>query len=131
MVIYKFNYRDLREMPLEEMLEKSKTYNLDSLLSSNFQEIPNGSRGVYTLYSLTEKPLYTGKSENIRNRIKRHLKGQEKITEMYAPFITTVRVFYVDDEVRRQNLFSVERWFISQLKPYFNVTRVHHTANVT
>jgi excinuclease UvrABC nuclease subunit len=120
MEIHKFNYEDLRVMSMEEMFEKSSLYDSDELLDAGINAIPTNGRGVYILYSLTGKKLYVGKSENIRKRVRRHLKGEEKITREYIPFVSSVRVFYVTEEVGRQNLYSVERWFINQLKPTFN-----------
>lgn len=119
--MYKFNYEDLRLMPMEEMLNKSSVYEIFQLIDTKLSEIPISGRGVYVLYSLTGKALYVGKSECLRKRIRCHLKGQEKITENYIPFVGFVRTIYVSEEVGRHNLFSVERWFISQLKPEFNI----------
>jgi excinuclease UvrABC nuclease subunit len=122
MNLYKFSYDDLRNMPLDNMLTKSNLYECDSLLIEKMKSIPHNGRGIYVLYSLTGKILYVGKSENIKNRLSCHLKGNEKITRDYIPFISSVRVLYVADEIRRDSLFSVERWFITQLKPLFNAS---------
>lgn len=120
MILHKFNYNDLREMSLEEIMAKSNLYECDELLDTKLKNIPINERGIYFLISLTGNVLYIGKSENVRKRLRCHLKGHEKITREYIPFVSTVRVLYVDNEVGRQNLFSVERWFITQVKPIFN-----------
>jgi excinuclease UvrABC nuclease subunit len=119
--LYKFTYEDLRDMPIDNTLTKSDLYECDHILSDKMKSIPRNGRGIYVLYSLTGKVLYIGKSENIKNRLRCHLKGSEKITREYIPFVSSVRVLYMDDEIRRDSLFSVERWFIAQLKPVFNV----------
>jgi excinuclease UvrABC nuclease subunit len=116
-------------MPLEEMIDKASVYNALDLVDGKFKSIPMNGRGVYALCSLSGKTLYVGKSEKMRDRIRTHLNGKEKITEEYSPFISRIKVFYVDDEVGRQNLYSVEKWFIDQLESVFNVTRFDpHTA---
>ncbi|MEH7246529.1 GIY-YIG nuclease family protein [Neobacillus niacini] len=120
--MYKFSYDDLRDMPLDIMLTKSNLYEYDHLMNEKMKSIPHNGRGIYVLYSLTGKILYVGKSENIKSRLRRHLKGNEKITRDYIPFVSSIRVLYMAEDIRRDSLFSVERWFITQLNPVFNAS---------
>ena len=82
----------------------------------------NQGRGIYLLYTADDKLLYAGKSENIKNRIRTHLSGKDRSTGKFIKFVTKIRVIYVDWDVNRQTLFSVERWFITNLKPAFNAS---------
>jgi excinuclease UvrABC nuclease subunit len=118
-------------MPLEEMFEKSSVYEVQDLIAENYRSIPTNGRGIYALFSLSGKTLYVGKSDRMRTRIKNHLRGNEKITERYSTFVDRIKVFYLDDEIDRQKIYSVEYWFIEQLNAIFNVTRFSHTARVT
>ena len=117
----KLTYEDLRIMPLEDMIAGASVYIATELLETLLKDIPVNGRGIYALYDEAGELLYVGKSENVRKRVRKHLKCQEKITSGYAESVRSVRVFYVDEEVKRQDLYAVEKWFITQLAPKYNV----------
>ncbi|AXN39800.1 GIY-YIG nuclease family protein [Peribacillus butanolivorans] len=117
----KLNYEDLRLMPLADVIAEASMYGADELLETKLRGIPSDGRGIYALYDGLGEILYVGKSENVRKRLRNHLNCHEKITARYAKDVQNVRVFYVDEEVKRQNLYAVEKWFITHLAPKHNV----------
>jgi predicted GIY-YIG superfamily endonuclease len=103
-------------MELVEIINKSDLFTGENLTAKSV----TAGRGVYLLYTSDDKLLYVGKSENVKNRIRTHLSGRDPSTGKFINFVSKVRIIYVDWCVGRQSLFSVERWFIGNLRPAFN-----------
>lgn len=111
-----FNNEELTKMELVEILNRTDLFTGENFTAKSVK----AGRGIYLLYTSDDKLLYVGKSENVKGRIRTHLSGKDKSTGKFIEFVSKIRIIYVDWDVNRQTLFSVERWFIGNLKPVFN-----------
>jgi predicted GIY-YIG superfamily endonuclease len=111
-----FTNAELTKMELVEILNNSEMFTGENLTAVSIKH----GRGIYLFYTSDDKLLYVGKSENIKNRIRTHLSGKDSATGKFINFVSKISIIYVDWDVNRQALFSVERWFITNLKPVFN-----------
>jgi predicted GIY-YIG superfamily endonuclease len=103
-------------MGVDDILNNSDLFTGEKLSHKDMRH----GRGIYFLYTSDDKLLYVGKSENIKHRIRQHLGGKDIATGKFIGFVSKIRVVFVDWDVTRQKLFSVERWFIGNLRPAFN-----------
>lgn len=111
-----FTNDQLLQMDLSDIISSSDLFEGEELTAKAISQ----GRGLYLLGTSDDKLLYVGKSENIKNRLRTHLSGKDRATGKFINFVSKIRIIYVDWDVNRQVLFSVERWFIVNLKPVFN-----------
>lgn len=82
--------------------------------------IPKGKSGVYIFYDKNYKPLYTGKTDDLRSRIRTHFKGNTNTSGTIHYYFDHVRIFYESCPAKRD---IYETFIINKLKTSWNKTK--------
>jgi len=78
---------------------------------------------VYTLYSLKDKKLYTGCTNDINRRLKEHNSGSSPATHLRTPF----KMVYCEMFINKHDAFIREQW----LKTGWGRNRIKKTLAAT
>ncbi len=88
---------------------------------NNIELIPRKS-GIYLLYGEDKNLLYIGKAENLRDRVKVHVSGQDFSSRKFSRLIQSISCIFVSCPMERD---IYETYMINVLKPTFNTKKVY------
>lgn len=78
--------------------------------------------GIYCLYSEDDRPLYLGKTVNLRSRIKQHFGGRTYPSSVLVDYIKYIKITIINIEglCPYKGLMQLENLLIKEIKPLFN-----------
>lgn len=84
--------------------------------------IPKKCGGIYKIYGEKYQLLYIGKSKNLHERVRNHLRGSDCVSKDVAHHFRYFTYFIENDPVSRE---LYETHLINTLKPLFNWDKVY------
>ena len=81
---------------------------------------PIHKAGIYLYTTLSGKPIYVGKAEDLEKRFSEHLSDNENNKELLQFLRTQPAVLYYLEVEREEDRQGIELYLFSQLQPQYN-----------